>query len=587
MASLPQPLEPDAGGDEAVSFAAPVVPTPPAAPAYWPSTDVRHGLAQLAAGLDARFLRCGELLGGAIAILQGMLGGLDGLATTLGKDKAGHAVAGLRNVARLIEEMPLAMQRRDDELEQVAKLVTALRGQAGEIERALLVLGIYGMNIKIAGVVGDFRIFVDEMDQRLSAGKTEIDTLSQMLGMIGEGVQQIRRADAGLIAMQRRTGPAAARRIEDCAERLSAHLDAVAVMARDMSRIGHIVEQSVGAVLAAIQVADCARQRIEHIVAALDMIESERTSQSGAVPPAALGHVARLIAAQVAAADRALSGEIGHLEEALGQLAATGSELARLGDGVIARDGEASLRDLDASVVASRDMATQLCDATARSAAMAGSISDTVDFLTQGLDAIEQIVLDVRLIAVNTRLLCARHGEAGNAVAVIAVEVAAQAKVMQTSAQQVVGTIADLGVLNRTLHDEALAVMEEDPVMILDEAEAAIAAACRQSDEAIREGNANARTVRDRLDAATVAAQGEDTGHALGQAAEALARVPDFPLDEPASEWLRAMLPRIAALYTMAAEREVHGAFVIPGMAEPARPVVVEQESSTDDDGFF
>ena len=36
-----------------------------------------------------------------------------------------------------------------------------------------------------------------------------------------------------------------------------------------------------------------------------------------------------------------------------------------------------------------------------------------------------------------------------------------------------------------------------------------------------------------------------------------------------------------------AAEREVHGAFVIPGMAEPARPVAVEQESSTDDDGFF
>ena len=555
----------------------------------WLSSGLRAQLAGMATALDLRFLRSGEILNGAIDVLQALLDGLEDMAIMLDAPTDGgmsgqDAMEGLHSVAQQITDLPQALAQREQELSRVAGLVNILRDHAGAIERAQRILDIYGMNIKIAGVHGDFRVFVDEMGMRLKAGGKDIDDLGRRLAIISDSVMQVRQADTVLLMLQKRHGPGAARKIDECAHSLAEHLSDVSDMASDMAAIGREAEQSLGGVLEAIQVADCTRQRIEHVVAALSMVEEAQ--RLGPIPESALAYLGRLLGAQIHAASNALSSQVAQLEDSLSQLAATGSRLAALGDGFI--DSDASLRDLESGILGSRQMSLQLCDAERRSVDMIAQIGYAVDDLARGIDSIDEIVRDVKHIAVNTRLLCNRHGDAGKAVAVVAVEVAVQARTMEARAKEVIETIAELSQINKGLHAQDDHATFNDPLHILSKAQFAIEKACNRSDSVIKLGHARAQKLSDKLAVAAEAVRAAPaTVSAREQVLAAFEAVPILTLEAGANLWLAGMLVKIAGLYTMAAEREVHAQFLLPGMLAIVTAEANDVESSTDEDGFF
>jgi hypothetical protein len=557
-----------------------------APPEEWPGYRLRPQLAELAAGLDERFVRGGSLLADAIGTIRTLLDGLGGMNRALDADAAAQAVAQLRSAATRIAHMPEIMRLRDADLTDVAAVVRQVEGHVADIRRQLQIIGIYGMNIKIAGASGDFRIFVDDMAGRLSAGEAEIEVFAKRLQGVLQSVAPVRKAYAEVLSAQSGMSSEVHEQINACGVRLESHLAGGAALAGQLQTLGGRVQESVGGVLAAIQVADSTRQRIEHVVETFDIIAD--AARGNAMPPGARDHLARLIGSLIDGANRDHARQSHELTQSMARLAAASGDLASLIDRRTAGDGARSLLDLETGIAAIAQMTARLGETATRAEAMEGCIADAADDLTQRLDSIDQIVRDVKAIAINTRLLCLRQGQTGVAVAVIAVEVAAQATQLKDTAGQVAAAIDRLSGLNQGLRGGA---EHGDLGAMLDQAQAVIAQACRHSDAVLADGETSVRQLMAQLDDAVAVVGDEDhLTRTLQPAIAALSR-PVPLLDDADESWLQHVLPRIGKLYTMAAEREVHAGFALHDAYGDAHGDAVEPEPvaavEQDEDGLF
>jgi hypothetical protein len=535
----------------------------------WPGDLWRDRLATLAAGLDERYVRGGALLGQAVETIRDLIDGLDASTGALDREAASAAITQLHAAAMRIADLPAMLRARDGSLAEIAGGVGRLEAHMLDLQRQLQMLAIYGMNIKIAGAAGDFRIFVDDMADRLQTGTGEIAAFIRDLGAIRHSVVPVRKAYAEVLSTQGRHADDAHDRIRQCADRLGAYLDSSASAATQLGELAGAVAHEVNAVLSAIQIADSTRQRIEHVVTAIDRAEA-----AGMAGDACAALFAALI--DGAARDHAETGRM--LTTSLAQLASAGDDLAQLtarstgGDG-----GTTTMRDLESGIGSIAAMTARLDETVLHANSMFASIADAADHLTTRLDAIDQIVRDVKEIAINTRLLCLRQGQTGIAVAVIAIEVATQAARLKETAAAVGEEIAGLNRLNAGLRDD-VGNGGDDLGAMLDTARTVMDCACRDSDAALTRGADQARALMTKLDQASAALDDESRlTEVMAPAAKAFARDPG-PLDMAR---LGSILGEIRALYTMAAERNVHDALFGTGATEA--PAAVEQ----DEDGLF
>lgn len=532
----------------------------------WHTGRLSQQLAEIAAGLDEWFVRGGNLLADVAVTIKGLSGVPNGDSRADNADAAA-AVAQLRGVAAQVENLPGILRERDDALVEVAHLVRQLESHIDDIQRQLQIIGIYGMNIKIAGAGGDFRIFVDDMGGRLKTGEAEIAVFATRLTGVLQSVVLVRKAYVEVLSTQGNLSADAHRRIAECGARLERQLGGGAAMAGRLPELAGRVQDGVDGALAAITIAASTRQRIEHVVGAIDRVGEEQ--RRGVIPPGALDHMARLIAGLIEAAGRDHATRSRDLTRSLEQLAAVNGDLAGLVDRRVAGDGAGALRDLDTVIGAIGQMAARLSETATRADVMVACIADAAADLTHRLDSIDQIARDVKEIAINTRLLCLRQGQTGVAVAVIAVEVAAQAIRLKEAAGQIATGIDQLATLNQDLR-LAEDTGAGDPGAMLDHARGVIAGACAHGGPALTDGEAVARRLMAQLDQASAILGGDDRlPHLLQPATAALAR-PPVTLDTDDEAWLCRVLPQIGALYTLAAERQVHAGFLLPGMSAAA-----------------
>ena len=568
MASLPQLLpEPELPG--------------------WPGEQLREQLAEFAGGLDDRFLRGGGLLSDAIGTIKTLFGALDTVNRALDADAAATALSELRSAAHQIENLPNLLERRDGDLAMLTRLVSDLDGQIFEIRRHLQIIEIYGMNIKIAGAGGDFRIFVDEMTGRLKSGNAEVAVFAQRQKSVLESIGPIRKAYADVRLAQTGASRDVCQQIRLRADGLNRELSANKALADELTALAGQVRESVNRVLAAIQIADSTRQRIEHVVTVFDIV-AEASEQESA-PRGALDHVARLIGELIegAAQDHAQQGEA--LNRSLANLGAARGELAQLISQRTAGSAAGSLADLEAGIAAIGALTERLGETARHADEMLGGIADATDDLVERLDSIDQIVRDVKAIAINTRLLCLRQGQIGVAVAVIAVEVAGQAVRLKQTAAHVEEAIGRLAALNQgMLSDENW--RQTDLGTTLDQAREVIATACRQSGEALADGEAVVERLKSQLEEASALVGDSDRLLQMLQPAVSALRRPEPELSAADETWLERVLPRIGALYTMMRERQIHARFALPG-TQPAQskpgPAPVDEPVEQDDDGLF
>lgn len=557
--------------------------------------DLQINLAQLAAGLDAHFLQAGTTLVNATEAIDRVISALDRVTGALDEQAAGAAAATLSEIAERLVALPAAQAARETDLTLVLTSSVKIRDGVLEMRRALYVLRIYGVNIKIAASgAEEFVHFVDGMGAELEAGEKQLESALNILKALDTGVSSARQAEGLLAAECAKVVPLVPRKLVDDACALRAHLAAISEVAQRVKVIAQAVQGRVAIVLGALQVGDSTRQRLEHIVAALQVIDTWTkeygTGANPIVPPIA-GYMYRMLSAQLEAATLDFGRDADLL---IGTLAALGPEAAKLlaliengGN----EDGGAFLHHLERGIAEVERVTFQLNETDSRLRGMVGAIAGTLDRLTERFESLRRIRFDVRNIAINTLLMSRRFGMIGNAVSIIAKEVDISSTQLGVALDSVVSPVRELGSVSLSMREAQDVASKVDASEALAGSLATIRDGCQRTDRGINEGRADARQVIEMLDEAEDVLRTElALGSRMMAAAATLASFAESGavLSEPAFEPLRGLLDSVSRLYTMKQERNIHALYVLPG----TELVVAAAESGDaftgdEDDGLF
>jgi hypothetical protein len=536
------------------------------------------GLEQARSVVEQRFLAAGEVLGFAVGGVGQLIGALDKLASALDTETVAATRAELDRAAQNLFGLRDRLEHRRGQTRALSRVVDRLRGGIEDMRRDLAYLRVFALNIKItaAGIPGagaDFAVFAQEISDRIEAGRLELEGFAAEVEVLHRQLQAALVQEQALAGECERQIPAVPNGLSASADEIAAHHEKVARVAGEVRGLAQNVQRQVGAALGALQVGDSTRQRIEHVQLGLGQLAAHGAS----APLAAAVHP--LLAAQLGAAAADFNRDAAQIQQSMAGIAGDAAELLRLRD--LAFGGSAAGGGFLDRMTVHLGQALGLVDrmeAADTAAAATGSAAvDAVEALSRRIAALQAIKTDVQQMALNTTLKCARIGDPGKPLSVIAIELRNHAGLLEGSARRTQDAL-------ETLAGDAGEMLQERTV---DAAGAALTAATA------RLRNANAEV---EAELAALAEQGEAVVRALGEAAaqldfhgeiggalETAAAALDAGAGDAAqeadSEVVAQVLQAIAKAYTMAQERDVHAALVVGLTPAPvAAPVATADE---------
>ena len=525
--------------------------------------------------VETRFLEAGDVLSRAVDGVGSLIAGLDAIRANLDAETVATTTGELVQAAETLKSLPQSLDARRDRVGELVKFSDGLAGRIAEMRQHLAYLRVFAINIKItsggiAAAGPEFAIFAQEIYDCIEMGGCQLDALnSDLMGLD----QTLRGALAHELDLARSCAellPAVPDALTASAAAIADHHARIASVAVNVAALARDVQKKVGGGLAALQVGDSTRQRIEHVQAGLKFLDESAEIPALAPEPRSRAHafVHRLLGAQLTAMAEDFRREVARINHNVIGMAADATELLRLRDLASGQGGGTEvnfLRNLEGNVgqalglVGDMTAGEQAAEAVSRSAAVSARE------LTERIAGIQNIRADVQMMALNTTLKCSRIGETGKPLGVIAIELRAHAIHLEKSAALTTTSLE--GLFNAA---EALGQRETS------QDGKAAAAATVLSDAVARIGKAG-DGVDSALDA--VARQGADVvdmlrraagrcdlhdqiGSVLDTAANQLLDMAgdDEIFTDDIAPALHPLMARLAKQYTMAQEREVHRA---------------------------
>ena len=353
-------------------------------------------------------------------------------------------------------------------------------------------------------------------------------------------------------------------------------------MARRSGGLAGAIRTQVGTALGALQIGDSTRQRLEHVVTALGMLDQVRgdaTVDPGAVRSTEC-HVLPLLAGQLRAAADDFEREATSVVAALVAIVPQADALRDLrGDGGPPDGGDGFLHDLEASVADIEALTRRLRSADAETEAAVTTIVRLVDTMVSRTAMVRRLQRHVQQLAFNIDLKSRRLASNGGII-VAADHIRRVANELDNAAIGIAGAIDTLEAIARTVR--AANAVTVDPGTMLTSLMNAIREGVVQSDRAAEAaGDAAGRMLRMLAATSTDLRDKIRVGATIRTIADQFVAAADGPSSPPDDHSpLHTLMPAIARSYTMAVEREVHQRYLLPGMAT----VHVEPAGMDDDD---
>jgi hypothetical protein len=554
---------------------------------------VRDAIAGVAGRLDARFVEAGNALARAYEIVEQLIGSLESVTGALDRDAGDAAVASMRAVAERLTRLPALQAERRSAMVTIGEVSRALRGQTAQVRRTLAFLRIAGLNIAVAAAgAAEFAGFADAMTGKLDASEAQISRFEREMDELAAGISGMKLSDALVASECEKVIPAVPLQLAENALALQRHQSDLAELATAIADVARRIRLKVATALGAIQIGDITRQRLEHVCDAVAMIVGLEAPDGEADPAMATvhrRHLLALLADQAADALDAFSRESRVLSESLHGIGPEAGELIELKDAGPAKaqaEGENPLRLLEQSIGQVQEVTQRLREADARSDSLSSATTATAESLTQRLRTVQRVKNDVHQMAWNTDFRCHRMGPEGGALRMVAAEIRVFANKLETltfSMSETFDTLAGAASSMRGL-------AEDESRVDAGGALAASLSCVREGAARMNEGlsglDGHASAVAEILRRTTaevdceseIATLSAACGHLAGHAAR----------EDSATEAVRDLLDRIASLYTMARERELHRLFAGEAGPEAAAAAAGAAEDEEDfDDGLF
>ncbi|WP_066684952.1 hypothetical protein [Caulobacter sp. CCH9-E1] len=553
--------------------------------------------------IEGRFLEVGDVLSRAVDGMSALITALDRMKESLDGDSVATAARELGQASDTLRQLPQSLEGRFENLSGLVKVGADLTKCIEEMHKHLAYLRVFGVNIKItsggiAAAGPEFAIFAQEICDCIELGRTQLDTFRADLGTLDGDLRQALGQEADLARRCDELLPAVPDSLVAQVAAITAHQARIGEISQQVAGLAREVRKKVASALAALQIGDITRQRIEHVQFGLSLLDAPEVRALPAEACARLEtFLRRLLIAQLDATTRDFRRDVSRIGLNVGAMAADASEILRLRDHAEGQGGEGNfLRGLEANVAKAFALVDDI-EAGERSAeAVSRSASRSARDLAAQVAAIQNMRADVQMMAMNTTLKCSRIGETGKPLGVIAIELRQHAAHLETSAGH---TLAALESLFGSTTEEEISETED----LAPQVSAASAAA-----EALRHAVERIRKTGDEVegDLAQAADQGgqvvamlrqaaarfdfdRQVGGYLDEALELLARNlgDDDRIDDLAAI-LAPLMAKLSRTYTMAQEREVHAPFAdqvgeVPELNPHAQPPAAQ----SDDDVFF
>jgi len=531
--------------------------------------------------IEAKFLGAGEVLSQALEGIGALIAALDDLTGALDETAIAATVGELKDAADKLSALPDDHRARRTVVSDLDRGRAELAPCIADMRQHLAYMRAFTMIIKItAGGIAEadaeFGVFAQEISSRIESGRAELDSLHQELDGLKTPIATVARLGEAMAARCDDLIPLVPNELMSSAQVIGQHHTQIAAAANAASELARNIRKQVGRILAALQIGDITRQRIEHvqsgltlIAQAFDPLPSDQRHRAGAL-------VQTLLAAQLGDTMQDYDREVGKIVMSMEGLAADARSLLKLRDLASGQGADATtgvLQTLKTRLAEAQGFVDEI-EATELDVLRTGQATgDAARILASRLAAIQTMKSDVQYMALNTTLKSCRIGEAGRPLATIAVELRAHAGYLEKTADK------GLATLNTLIADAAQLIHEDATI---GEGRLPQGSAARAANEALgaaahRIGRASDQSDRDLLRLAergeavlallnrpTGRTLQEDIGQALdGVAAELVelaqdAQACDADIQEPVS----TLLNRLYSGYTMVQERSVQDAFV-------------------------
>ncbi len=542
--------------------------------------------------IEQRFLDGGVVLLSVLDVLNRLVASLENLSRSLDDETAQTTIGRLTATVDQLTALPAIEETRQQRLASVAVTEKSLGTHIADMQETLRYLRTFATTAKITGAaIPDFSGFAEEILERIQFGRKEVDALGVKIGTLGGVIDAASSGGEEALERFRRSVPDIAGNLSRNAADLTAQRKHLSQLAGKVGSSARLVQTKVATTLSAMQIGDITRQRIEHCQSAFTFLDEHLAA--GTLDGDAAGRLTALVRHLVHDQLVEVAHDFGReCKTVVGTIRSFGADIdglmALYGD-MAATDGQSAdraMRTLEADIVAARAVVREIEQAAGKANALGSSTVETVQELLKGVKTIQLVRTDIHYMALNTNLRCSKLGEEGRAINVVTAELrtfSAQldetAERILTALQSLEGDAGKLGETGAAAGGSLDAHLEE----VLDHIRRA-GDRMEEDMAALRDCGADVSAKAGR----TIA--GLDFNAELGDVlADCAASAGDLADDAvPDTSGLKEAMvdlgSRIARVYTMASEREIHVRY-FGGMVEaaPAQPAAMSDDDLFDD----
>ena len=391
---------------------------------------VRASLAETRATIESRFSATGDNLVECTMSLNAVSAAHEGLPGALDGEEFAQAEASLVTISDELARISQSDWSGTPAIGELEKLAAEMADPLAELRKVMLLLEIISANAgilaaEVAGESAELGAFTGNM---IALARGAIDGLGTFAQSRAVVINQL----SGASAAGERFAGTHAHTLDHVRTRLAEHAEAIA---RYRASAGQQLAHNGGAtrriatrvadVVAAMQIGDITRQRIEHVERGLEMLaelSQPASSVEASLRPATIAQLRRLVEAQLRDTIDEYRDRTTFISQSLPQLAEDTDHVLAEGD-TQARALTASSGDTLAGMLADlrqvrgifADFRSVHGEADQTAQAVAAAIEDMV----QQLSTIDRIERQIRMLSFNMAARCNRLGEDGRAMTVI------------------------------------------------------------------------------------------------------------------------------------------------------------------------
>jgi len=577
----------------------PEIPTAPG--------DIALAITPACALSEEKFLAAGQELEKAITVLRRLTGSFQALLEDLEAEDVELATRDIRQAASTIAALSGAYDQESRTLKSLTAVTRDIHERVGRMVKTVKAAQALGMNAKVEArhlseISQDFHGFAEEIDRSLKLAQSNLARLRGEVGEMLDHLGQANREEQAFDAQYAGTLKTVPQRLAGSVDTLGRRHEQAVAGAAAVADCSTRMAKRVSEAVMALQIGDITRQRIEHVEAAIRLLQElaegadEWRHLDGAAQQSLLALGYRLQSEQLADTAAELQREADRIRASLDELKGGTAEITGLGvDTYGGSDVTAGtfLAELEGDIDQARGLLQGFAAARTKADSIVGAVGDAANRLLDQIGEIRSLEVDIRITGLNASFKCRRVGDVGLPLSIIAQELRACAYTTAEEADAIVSSLDEmkrhltaLSDSRRTERASEIAAVTE----ALTRSVGRIGGAGRELANALDGLKADSDAVMDRLERAqgTLAADERITSALHRAAADLAALASAAPLDTaaagPAFEDARAaLLERFAASYTMVQERQVHQRVTGGAVEESPTPPPTDDDSSLDD----